>query len=125
MPQEKLPKQTLLAKTNDKRPVGWPRIRWTDCIVDLGWNRLELQSEIMKVVENSEVWRLNLELLPTTITEKRTMKKEEEEDNLLRCEQNTVSSLCHYWPRGLLRGKIIVVCMLIRVATFVEHYIPV
>ena len=84
MPKEKLPKPTLLAKTKDKRPVGWPRIRWTDCIEDLGWNRLELQSEIMDVVEDSEVWRLNLELLPTTITEKRTMKKEE--DNLLRCE---------------------------------------
>jgi len=32
---------------------------------DLGWNRLGLQpSEMLVVVEDRDVWRLNLELLP-------------------------------------------------------------
>ena len=64
MPQERLPKQTLLAKANERRPVGRPRTRWTDYIEDLGWNRLGLHpSEMMEVMENREAWRLNLELL--------------------------------------------------------------
>ena len=34
-------------------------------IEDLGWNRLGLRpSEMMEVMEDREVWRLNLELLP-------------------------------------------------------------
>ena len=39
--------------------------RWTDYIEDLGWNRLGLRpSEMMEVMEDREVWWLNLELLP-------------------------------------------------------------
>ena len=65
MPQERLSKQALLAKANGRRPVGRPRTRWTDYIEDLGWNRLGLRpSEMMEVMEDREVWRLNLELLP-------------------------------------------------------------
>ena len=64
MPQERLPKQVLHAKANGRRPVGRPRTRWTDYIEDLGWNRLGLRpSEMMEVMEDREVWRLNLELL--------------------------------------------------------------
>ena len=56
MPQERLPKQALLAKANGKRPVGRPRTRWTDYIEDLGWNRLGLHpSEMMEVMEDREV----------------------------------------------------------------------
>ena len=65
MPQETLPKQALLAKANGRRPVGRPRTRWTDYIEDLGWNRLGLQpSEMIDVIEDCKVWRLNLKLLP-------------------------------------------------------------
>ena len=65
MPQERLPKQALHAKANGRRPVGRPRTRWTDYIEDLGWNRLGLRpSEMMEVMEDCEVWWLNLELLP-------------------------------------------------------------
>ena len=65
MRQERLPKQALLAKANGRRPVGRPRTRWTDYIEDLGWNRLGFHpGEMMKVIEDREVWRLNLELLP-------------------------------------------------------------
>ena len=80
MPQERLPKQALLATANGRRPVGRPRTRWTDYIEDLGWNRLGLgPSEMMEVMEDREVWRLNLEILPpATLTEKRATKKEEE-----------------------------------------------
>ena len=53
MPQQRLPKQALLAKANDKRPLGRPRTRWTNYIEDLGWNRVGLHpSEKMKVMEN-------------------------------------------------------------------------
>ena len=65
MPQERLPKQALLAKANGRRPVGRLRTRWTDYIEDLGWNRLGLHpNEMMEVMEDREVWWLNLELLP-------------------------------------------------------------
>ena len=64
MPQERLPEQALLAKANGRRPVGRPRTRWTDYFVDLGWNRLELYlSAMMELMEDREVWRLNLEML--------------------------------------------------------------
>ena len=81
MPQEKLPKQALLVKANGRRPVGRPRTRWTDYIEDLGWNRLGLCSrEVMEVMEDRDVWRLNLELLPPNPPpppkKKRAMKKE-------------------------------------------------
>ena len=63
MPQERFPKQALFAKANERRPVGRPRTRWTN--YDLGWNRLGLYpSEMMNVMGDPKVWRLNLELLP-------------------------------------------------------------
>ena len=66
MPQERLPKQALHAKANGRRrPVGRTRTRWTDYIADLGWNRFGLRpSEMMEMMEDREVWRLHLELLP-------------------------------------------------------------
>ena len=65
MPQERLPKQALLAKANGRRPIGRPRTRWTNYIEDPGWNRLGLRpSEMMEMIEDREVWRFNLELLP-------------------------------------------------------------
>ena len=65
MPQEKLPKQALLAKAN-RRPVGRLRTRWTNYFQDNRWNRLEM----MNVMEDREVWRLNLELLPRELSRK-------------------------------------------------------
>ena len=63
MSQERLPKQALHAKANGRRPVERLRTRWTDYIEDLGWNRLGLHpSQMMEVMENLEMWRLNLEL---------------------------------------------------------------
>ena len=56
MPQERLPKQALLAKANGRRPVGRPRTRLTDYIEDFGWNRLGLRpSKMMEVMEDREV----------------------------------------------------------------------
>ena len=64
-------KQALLAKANGRRPVGRPRTRWTDHIEDLGWNCLGLRpSEMMEVMEDRKVWRLNLELLPPQPSQK-------------------------------------------------------
>ena len=63
MPQERLPKQGLLVKTNG-RSVGRPRTRWTNYFVDLGWNRLGLYpSKMMDLMEDHDMWQLNLELL--------------------------------------------------------------
>ena len=65
MPQERLPQQALLAIANGRTPVGRPRTRWTDYIEDLQLKLLGLHpSEMMDVMEDREVWRLNLELLP-------------------------------------------------------------
>ena len=81
MPPERLPKQAFLAKANGRRPAGRPRTRWTDYIEDLRRNCLELHpSEMTEVMEDREVWRLNLALLPpATLMEKRAMKKAEED----------------------------------------------
>jgi len=73
MPQEKLPKQALLAKVK-KASVGPRRTYGEDyswASEDLRWNRLERQpSEMLNVVANRNVWRLNLELLPpATLTD--------------------------------------------------------
>ena len=68
MLQERLPKQALLAKANGRRPVGRPRPRWTNYIEDLEWNRLGLHpNKMMDVIEDREVWRLNVELLPRNL----------------------------------------------------------
>ena len=67
MPQERLPKQALLAKANRRKSVGGTRTIWTNFIEDLGWNCLGLHlSEMIKMMEDRKVWRLNLELLPRT-----------------------------------------------------------
>ena len=64
MLQERLLKQALLPKANEKRPVKRPKTRWTNYIEDLGWNLFEFHpSEMMDVMEDREVWWLNLELL--------------------------------------------------------------
>ena len=56
MSQKRLPKEALLAKADGKIPVGWPRIRLTNYIEDLGWNRLGLHpSEMMEVIKDREV----------------------------------------------------------------------
>ena len=84
MPQEKLSKQALLAKANGRRAVGRPRTRWTNFIEDLWWNRLGLcPSKMMDVMEDSVMWRLNLELLtPPTFTENREWRKKKRVRNL-------------------------------------------
>ena len=54
--------------------------------MDLGWNRSRLYpSEMMEVMEDREVWWLNLELLPrnphgTAGNEERRRKKKKEEE---------------------------------------------
>ena len=65
MPQERFPKQALLAKPNGKRPTGRPRMRWQDYIAKLGWNRLGIPAnKLEEVTMNRDVWRLLLGLLP-------------------------------------------------------------
>ena len=94
MPQERLPKQALHAKANGRRPVGRPRTRWTDYIEDLGWNRLGLRpSEMMEVMEDREVWRLNLELLPPQPSRKSGQwRKKKKKKTSLVCLQKA-----HWW----------------------------
>ena len=78
MPQKRLPRQALLAKANGRRPVGRPiEVGGLFSIEDLHMECLGLHpSEMMDVMEDHEVRRLNLELLPPhTFTEKRAMKK--------------------------------------------------
>ena len=76
MPQERLPKKSLLARMRGKRPVGRPRTRWQDYIENIVWNRLGLRpSEAKEVVEDREVWRLNLELLPPQPSRKSGWRK--------------------------------------------------
>ena len=74
MPQGRLPKQTLYAKVNGKRPVKRPRTRWLDYFEDLGWNRLGLYpSEMQSVLVDREVWPGAA--APATLKEKRVKKK--------------------------------------------------
>ena len=50
LPRERLPKRTLYAKTNGKRPVGRLQTRRLDYIKELGWNRLRLRPSEMQSV---------------------------------------------------------------------------
>ena len=64
MPQERLPKQALLARENTRRPVGRPRNKWTYYIANFEWNRMGLYpSKMMDVMEDREMSQLNVELL--------------------------------------------------------------
>ena len=76
MPQERFHKQALLAKANGKRPAGRPRTTVDGPITLRILDGIVSPNEMMDVMEDREVWRLNLELLPPqTLTEKREMKK--------------------------------------------------
>ena len=56
MPQERLPKQALLAEANGRRPVERPRTRWINYLGDQGWNRLGLHpSDMIDVMDDREV----------------------------------------------------------------------
>ena len=71
MPQELLPKQTLYAKVNGRRPVGRPRTTWLDYIEDFGCNRLGLRSSEMQfALVDRDVWCVNLELLRPQLSRK-------------------------------------------------------
>ena len=60
MPQ-KTAQTSFTCQSKWRRPVGQPTTRWTDYIEDLGWNDLRLHtSKMMDVMEDREVWRLNL-----------------------------------------------------------------
>ena len=103
MPQERLPKQALHAKANGRRPVGRPRTRWTDYIEDLGWNRLGLRpSEMMEMMEDREVWRLNLELLPPQPSWKSGQRRKKKKSYVMvgfavnRPKQDFLAILSHY-----------------------------
>ena len=72
MPEERLPEQALLAKANGIRPVGRPRTRWTDHNEDLGWNCVGLHpSKMMGLMEEHQVWQLNLHQLLPRLSRKR------------------------------------------------------
>ena len=54
-----------------KRPVRRTRTKWLDYFEDLGWNRFGLHSSKMQsVLVYREVWRINLELLPSQSSRK-------------------------------------------------------
>ena len=81
MPQNWLPKQTLYAKVNGKRPVKRPQTIWFNYIEDLGWNHLGLYtSKMLSVLVDQEVWRLNLELLPCNPIGKAVEEKRRKRD---------------------------------------------
>jgi len=67
MPQERFPKQALLAKLKGKRPVddhehaGKTTLR---ILVGTTWGFNQAICDMLKVVADRDVWRLNLERLP-------------------------------------------------------------
>ena len=78
-PQERLPKQTLYAKVNEKRPSGRLQTRWLDSIKNLGWNRLGLcSSKMQSVLVNQELYWHNLKLLPLQLSRKSSRRKRKE-----------------------------------------------
>ena len=116
MPQESLPKQALLAKANERRPVGQPRTRWTNYIEDLGWKCLGFHpSEMMDVIEDREVWRLNFELLPPQPSRKSGQwRKKNNQENVKRelCLNVTIlfsivvcCLVVRLWPKKVFLNK--------------------
>jgi len=74
--------------------VGQPRTRWEDYIEDLGWRSLGLQpTEMLEVVADRNVLRLNLELRPSNPHgHKRALKEGEDEDG----DSYIVSTINHF-----------------------------
>ena len=69
---EKTPQTSFTCQSKwEKTSFGRRRTRWTNYNEDLGWNCLGLyliemedHEDVMEVMEDHEVWRRNLELLP-------------------------------------------------------------
>ena len=79
MPQERLSIQALPTKASEKRSGGRHRAKWTNCIKDLRWDHLGLYSSKKKeVMEDREVWRLSLKLLPPKPSRKSGQWRESE-----------------------------------------------
>jgi len=77
MPQERLPNQAVLAKVKGKRPVGRPEHVGMTTLRIPGWNLLGFQpSEIMEVLVDRDVWRINLEMLPSRHGHERVLKED-------------------------------------------------
>ena len=105
MRHERLPKQASHAKANGRRPVGQPRTKRTDYIEDLGWNRLGLRpSEMMEVMEDREVWRLNLELQPPQPSRKSGQWRKKKKKSLTwtwaRIRKNQQEELQFDWSKS-------------------------
>ena len=62
----KTPQTSFICQSKWRRSVRQPRTRWTNYIKDLLWNHVGLHpSKMIDVMEDREVWPLNLELLPS------------------------------------------------------------
>ena len=64
IPQERLPKQALLAKANGRISVGQLKLDGPTTLRIFDRIDWDLPKKMMEVVKDCEVWRLNLELLP-------------------------------------------------------------
>ena len=91
----KTPQTSFTCQSKWRRPVGRPRTRWTDYIEDHGWNRLGFYpNETIEVMEDREVWRLNLELLPPQPSRKSGQwRKKKKEDKGCVKRKNTIYKL--------------------------------
>jgi len=78
MPQERLARQVLLATPTGKRPSGFPRTRWSDCISDLAWPRLGVETaELHEIAVDREVSRVLLGMLPRGPPQRKTGQEHE------------------------------------------------
>jgi len=76
-PNERLVRQALLAKPTGKWPRCRPRPRWSNCISDLAWSRLDVEpAELSELAIDGEVFQVLLWMLPPKLSldEKRAWK---------------------------------------------------
>jgi len=64
-PYKRLARQALLAKPTAKRPRGRPRPRWSDCISDIAWSHLGVESlELSEIAVDRDIFQVLLGMLP-------------------------------------------------------------
>jgi len=72
-PNERLVRHVLLAKPTRKRPRCRPRYRWSNCISDLSWSRLDVEpAELSEIAIDREVFQVLLWMLPRNSPRKKS-----------------------------------------------------
>ena len=83
MPNGRLVRQALRAKPTGKRRRCRPRPRWSNCISNLAWSRLDVEpAELSEITVDREVFQVRLWMLPRNPPQRKSGVKLNEINNI-------------------------------------------